>query len=171
MFGGCSEGVGMSLSDELFECVKSGDLAGTYRLLRLGADVHARSDYALRWACLNGHIRIVEILLAFGANIHAINDQSLCYACANGHVDVVELLLQSGADVHSMNDFLTLELTYIHDHINVIIKLVEAGLSLEVLRSRWVDLFGCEAPIDLANISSSDIKELLGAEAVRRELT
>jgi len=61
-------------------------------LLNAGANVHAKDNYALRLASINGHERIVELLLNAGANVHAIDNYALRVASTNGHERVVELL-------------------------------------------------------------------------------
>jgi len=73
-------------------------------LLDRGADVHAGNDCALRWAAGNGHADTVALLLDRGADIHAGDDLALCYAAENGHTETVALLLDRGADIHARND-------------------------------------------------------------------
>jgi hypothetical protein len=41
------------------------------------ADIHAQDDYAIRYACANGHQEIVELLMLNGANVHALDEFAL----------------------------------------------------------------------------------------------
>jgi ankyrin repeat protein len=95
---------GLSPENLLIMSSKIGFLPGVKLALKNGANVHAKNDYALRWASGNGHKDVVELLLKNGVNVHADNDDALRWASANGHKDVVELLLKNGADVHANND-------------------------------------------------------------------
>ena len=66
-------------------------------LLENGADVHAESDHALRWASRNGRLEVVKILLENGADVHARNDEALRRASEEGHAEVVGILLEAGS--------------------------------------------------------------------------
>lgn len=52
----------------------------------------------------------------------------------------------------------------------MVIKLVEAGADLWVLRERWFRLFGYEVPDCLVEMSVEKVIELMVTEAVGREL-
>ncbi|MFN4228179.1 MAG: ankyrin repeat domain-containing protein, partial [Candidatus Ratteibacteria bacterium] len=69
-------------------------------LIKKGADIHAKNDYALRLASKNGHLETVKFLIENGANIHADNDYALRWASNNGHSEVVKLLIENGADIN-----------------------------------------------------------------------
>ena len=73
-------------------------------LIKHGADIHAENDYALRWAAENGHYGTVKLLLKHGADIHANKDTALRWATENGRYKVVKLLLNNGANIHANND-------------------------------------------------------------------
>lgn len=49
-------------------------------------------------ACFYGQIDLVNILLMHGANVHARNNEALYYACKNSHLHIVANLLACGAD-------------------------------------------------------------------------
>lgn len=76
----------------------------TNELIKVGANIHADNDFALRWAARNGRLRVVKLLLKKSANIHAYNDAALCLAARNGRLEIVKLLLESGADIHVNNN-------------------------------------------------------------------
>ena len=61
-------------------------------LLKCGADVHAKNDYALRWASDNGHIETVKVLLENGADVHVNNDYAMKYAYKNGNTKMIKVL-------------------------------------------------------------------------------
>lgn len=64
-------------------------------LLELGPmAVCARDNYALRWACWNGHEALVTLLLAHAACVADRDFQPVKLAARNGHVGVLGLLLQ-----------------------------------------------------------------------------
>jgi len=94
--------------------------------LAAGADVHARNDYALRWASKNGHVEVVKVLLAVGADVHARNDYALRWASQNGHVEMVKVLLVAGADVHARDDY-ALQWASEKGHDEVVKVLLAAG--------------------------------------------
>jgi len=52
-----------------------------------------------------GIVWLVKDAIAAGANVHAGNDWALRYACLHGHAKVVQILLDAGADVHIWNDW------------------------------------------------------------------
>lgn len=63
-------------------------------MLEKGANIHARSDYALKWSSYNGHIEIVKFLIEKGTNIHPDNDYALRLSSYNGHFEVVKYLIK-----------------------------------------------------------------------------
>src|SRR6478609_7231949 len=73
-------------------------------LIVLGADIHSKDDYALRWASVKDYSETVKVLLSAGADVHALDDDALQWASRNGHTEIVKFLLASGADVHADND-------------------------------------------------------------------
>ena len=94
--------------------------------VKAGADVHAKDDYALRWASSRGHAAVVECLLKTGAHVHANYDIALRLASANGHAAVVECLLKAGADVHA-NDDEALRWSSYYGNAAVVELLLKAG--------------------------------------------
>jgi ankyrin repeat protein len=80
------------LDSHLFVAAEHGDANKVRELLAAGADVHAATDYALRWAASRGHRETVEILLAAGADVHALGDGALCWAATEGHTETVRTL-------------------------------------------------------------------------------
>jgi hypothetical protein len=59
-----------------------------------GIDPFIENDYALRRACQNGHLEIVELLLNHGANPAALDDTPIRVAAKGGHTEIVRLLLR-----------------------------------------------------------------------------
>ena len=104
-------------------------------LLKAGADIHAREDWALRMAAHNGHLEVVQELLKAGADVHARQDLALRCAAGNGHLAVVQELLEAGADVHAEQDD-ALQLAAENGH-HAVAKLLKQYLRK---RSRFVDL-------------------------------
>ncbi|KAJ3117817.1 hypothetical protein HDU96_005404 [Phlyctochytrium bullatum] len=57
-------------------------------------DPTSRTDYALRWACMNGHAEILKMLLATGrCNPAAENNQAIALAAQEGRTECVRILL------------------------------------------------------------------------------
>jgi ankyrin repeat protein len=89
------------MSFELFDkqeefglAAAKGDL-DTVKRLAADPDVHPDGNFgeALRWACSNGHVHVVEFLLA-DPRIYAASPNNLTGAVCYGHKDVVALLLK-----------------------------------------------------------------------------
>ena len=71
----------------------------------LGANIHADCDYAVRYACENGHLDVVKYLVEFGADIHTNDNYAVKWASKNGHLDVVKYLVKLGANIHANDDY------------------------------------------------------------------
>jgi Ankyrin repeats (3 copies) len=69
-----------------------------FRAVEAGADVHAKADYALQLASLDGRAESVKVLLKAGADVHVWNDSALRDASQNGHTDTVKLLKAAAAE-------------------------------------------------------------------------
>lgn len=69
------------------------------RVIESRGDIHADRDYALRTACMHGHLEIVQYLVENAANIHVLNDYPLNMACEGGHLKVVKYLVEKGANI------------------------------------------------------------------------
>ena len=61
-------------------------------LIKEGADVHARDDYALRLASEYGHLETAKFLIENGADVHARDDEALRWASERGHLEVIKYL-------------------------------------------------------------------------------
>lgn len=79
-------------------------------LIRLGADVNAKTEYgetALMYGAKNGKRDTVELLIKSGANINAKDDDgetALIYAIkSSSDIDTIDLLIKSGADVNAQD--------------------------------------------------------------------
>jgi len=57
-----------------------------------GADIHAGDNFSLIYASGHGHLPVVKYLIEKGANIHARNDQAVNYACKMRHFHTAEYL-------------------------------------------------------------------------------
>src|SRR5271169_2986019 len=78
------------------DACKNGNFNEAKRLYSLGADIHARDDYAFRFSCFYGHIELAKWLHSLGANIHAGNDSAFRFSCYNGHIELAKWLLTVG---------------------------------------------------------------------------
>lgn len=88
---------GLNINDGLFIACKSGCLEMVQLLLEKGADPTDNYNYAIRWACTNGHTNVVVILLQDGrADPTELDNFAIKRASYWGYVDVVKVLLQDG---------------------------------------------------------------------------
>lgn len=93
-----------SVTDELWEAARQGDLVRIRRVLDLGADVNAATRYgvtALTFAAGNGHLDAVKLLIARGADINFQDTfygaRAISWAIANDHRVVAAALLGAGS--------------------------------------------------------------------------
>jgi hypothetical protein len=117
----------LSPNELLFNFSETGSPSDIKLALEKGADIHAKSDYALRLAAENDNNDVVEFLLKNGANIHAGNDNALYWASNNGDIDLIELLLKNGANIHAPN---VLSVAVEKDHKDVIELLLKNGANI-----------------------------------------
>lgn len=88
----------------LDKAARTGDLAGTKRLLIGGADVNTAFGSerltALSLAASSGHAEVARILILAGANVNARDNfgrTPLIWAAFHGNAEVVRVLLENGA--------------------------------------------------------------------------
>ena len=72
--------------------------------IKHGANIHAQSDRAFRYACSKGNLKMAKWLLNAGSDIHIFEDYAIRIACKNGHKNIVKWLLDNGADIHVHQD-------------------------------------------------------------------
>lgn len=73
------------------------------RRIEKGWDIHARDEYALRDACKNGNLPLVQLLVdEHSADIHVLDNAPLKMACENNHDAIVHFLLERGANPRGM---------------------------------------------------------------------
>ena len=109
----------------------NGHLAVVEVLVKV-ADIHADDDYALRFASFYGHLSVVEFLVKVGANVHAADDAALRFASSSGHLAVVEFLVKAGADVHADDDE-ALRYASSYGHLPIVKVLVKAGANVHAV--------------------------------------
>ena len=111
--------------------------------IQAGADVHAKNDYALRYASMYGNLPVVKVLVKAGADVHAADDDALRSASAShadndyalrrasmyGHLSIVKVLVKAGADVHADNDY-ALRMASMYGNLPVVKVLVKAGANV-----------------------------------------
>ena len=85
------------LNKELFWASEYGHLDVVRLLIKNGADVSARDNFALRSASYNGNLEVVRLLIDIGADVSALDNYALKWASYYGHLEVVKLLIENGA--------------------------------------------------------------------------
>jgi len=98
-------------------------------LISNGANIHADSDYAIRWASINGHSEVIQFLISNGADIHANNDFAIRWASIKGHLEVVQHLISKGADIHTDNDY-AIRWASKNGHLEIVKFLVSSGANI-----------------------------------------
>jgi len=79
-------------NEKFIKCASKGNLELVKIYIQLGADIHARYDWALRYAAEKGHLNVVMYLVRLGADIHAIDNYALRWASNYCHTEVVAYL-------------------------------------------------------------------------------
>ena len=115
---------------------KSGYLALSQLLVKLGANVKDRKNEAFVSASKFGHVEVVQFLITMGAKVRVPNNDAIVLASENGHLKVVELLVLNGANVHSRNNE-AIKIAYNNNHMNVVEFLIKYS-SKSVLNSHVI---------------------------------
>ena len=68
------------------------------RLVNSGADIRAKNNYALRYASLKKHLKVVKFLVNNGADVRAKNNFAVREASKKGHNEIVKYLILHGAE-------------------------------------------------------------------------
>jgi len=87
----------MGDKDAMFRLAAHTGLDVAIKELAGEVDVNQRAGYALRYASLYGHNKVVKTLLEAGADVHAAQDCAIVWAAEFGHMDTVRTLLKHGA--------------------------------------------------------------------------
>lgn len=106
-------------SDMLIRAAKEGNFHYVSKAIELGADIHAKHDYALFTACDNNNINCIKILIDNNADIHVADDYILRWNCRVGNTDVVKMLLKYGADP-LVNDYEPLKVAIKYDNKEIV---------------------------------------------------
>ena len=115
-----------------------GNLQTLQEAMDLGVD-RAGGKAALRKACANGLVEVLDRLLAAGLDVEdlrADDNYAVRYACENGHVAVLDRLLAAGLSVEDLrtDDNYAARYACRNGHVEVLGRLLAAGLSVEDLR-------------------------------------
>jgi ankyrin repeat protein len=82
----------MTNKEFLFKAVKEGNLELLRYAVKIGTNIHAENEYALRVSANRGHLEIVQYLVENGADIYIYNNEALRWATAKNHTEVVNYL-------------------------------------------------------------------------------
>ena len=93
---------------DIHEAAEKGDVATLKVLLERNPELINGKDFygetSLHYACVRGHIDVVEFLIKKGANLHVKDNDEfspLHFATGSGHKEVVSLLVSKGAKVNA----------------------------------------------------------------------
>jgi ankyrin repeat protein len=78
------------LNTGLIKAAEEGDLATIKLLIKQGADIHTKSDYALYWSAVNGHLEVVKYLI-IDSNM-VIDKDTIEYLKENKEINLSEIL-------------------------------------------------------------------------------
>ena len=112
-FGENLHGLVVNRTTPLMRAAFLGDEAMAKKIIASGGDPLARNadgNQALWLACVDMHLRMIELLLDSGLDIDNRNDNGatpLMYAASSGRTEVVQLLLARGAalDIETLDGF------------------------------------------------------------------
>jgi ankyrin repeat protein len=65
--------------------------------LKLKLGLVENKDDLLIDASVNGHLDVVKLLIEYGADVTAKDNQAICWACIYDHSKIVKLLIKHGA--------------------------------------------------------------------------
>lgn len=100
---GAAEAGGMQSVQTLFRAVEQGNLAWTYRLLAMGADINVRNEAGqtpLMRAAAKGYADMVQVLIQNGANLRLENNRgesAMTIALMKGYTRIAESLKMAEA--------------------------------------------------------------------------
>ena len=122
-----------TLQELLIQSYRKGDLSQLKSLIIKGVDIHARDDYAFRWAARNGHLEVVKYLVEdCDADVHAYDDHAVRWSAERGHLEIVKYLVEEcGADVRNKDDY-ALRWAALNGHLEVVKYLVSKGANVRV---------------------------------------
>ncbi|QGR53619.1 ankyrin repeat-containing protein [Moumouvirus maliensis] len=73
-------------------------------LINKGANISARGNYALKWACNEGYINIVKYIFSLINPDSKLMNECLHFAIKDGKLDVVKFLIEKGAEFCPYNN-------------------------------------------------------------------
>jgi ankyrin repeat protein len=117
------EGFGRCKSDALNLACINGDIQ-TVHYLRFEAEASLQFETVLN-AAKNGHLQLVKEFIDDGANVRKFDDYALHWACGNGHFEMVKYLIEEvGANIESNRHF-TVEQAAQYGHLEILKYLCE----------------------------------------------
>jgi len=94
----------MNLTQQFLKATENGDLKSVKKLIKKGANVHAKDELALHCAAYYGHLEIVKYLIEeHGADIQVCGDEEDCEDVFNSavmgkHIEIVKYLVKKHKD-------------------------------------------------------------------------
>jgi hypothetical protein len=95
------------LTKEFLIACEIGDYITVVRTIK-NVDIHYEGDYALRFACRNGHKNIVSLLVVNGANVNAVDDTPIYVAAKYQHIEIAKCLILYGANISTDTETLNM---------------------------------------------------------------
>lgn len=118
-----------NINDDFVKSVKIGNVKIINSLIKNGANIHHKNDYALRFSSYNRNVNAVKFLIEKGADVHAWNDDALKWTSSEGFIELVKILVESGANIHADDEY-ALYKSSLNGRIEVVKYLVKMGADI-----------------------------------------
>ena len=160
------------LNRQLWIMAEVGNTDEVSRLLKQGADIHAKKmnksgKTALHFASKKGHIEMVRLLIDKGADTNTRDKYGLTplhLASMEGHTEIVRLLIENKANVHAWasSGETALHLASRNGHIEIVQLLLEGGSYIYFANEREDEKLAYDYAVENGH---TDIAQLLKSKA------
>lgn len=119
-------------------------------LIQNGANVGSKDNSSLKHAIVRNYFNIVKILIESGASVLLNNNRLLTNAIVSKNINIIKYLFEKGAYVDSSNDHLFLETACIFGNLYIIKFLVERGANINIKKDNYIELALARKYFDIA---------------------
>jgi ankyrin repeat protein len=126
-------------------------------LIKNGIDIHMGEEYALRRACLYGHLNIIKELINAGANVkddnYPYSTSPLSEAIKSGNTLVVKELINAGAEINTKYRN-ALRLAIDDDNLEMVKFLIDNGADVSIFDQEEINDMSTEMGLYILNIQN-----------------